>query len=477
MRVLCVLLSMLLCPFGWADALVIQRVTVIDATGKPAQSGMTVVIKQDHIAAVGPWKKVKAPARAQIVDGRGAFLIPGLWDMHVHGFTTEPGSRLGDTTWTYPLYLVNGVVGVRVMWGPENANAWRAQHTRDDKLLPSAYIASPIIDGPKPTWPGSVTVVDAAQARAAVDRYQTNGADFIKVYSGLSRESYFAIADEARERGISFVGHVPDAIRVEEASDAGQKSMEHLLGLAVGASSEEETLFAVKYVQPGDFLRRDLRAEATYDESKAAALFARFIKNGTWQCPTLVVNRSYAHFDDGNFMHPEWLKYVPSGARDFWKDFSENNVKQRTAKIWDDAHREFPEELKLVGRMFRAGVGILAGSDVYNPYIFPGFSLHDELSLLVQAGLPPMAALQAATIGPARFMGQEQRRGTVEVGKVADLVLLDRDPLADIHNSTSIRAVILGGKLMSRASLDAMLAEAEALTAKPPPNPPGPATN
>jgi imidazolonepropionase-like amidohydrolase len=135
-------------------------------------------------------------------------------------------------------------------------------------------------------------------------------------------------------------------------------------------------------------------------------------------------------------MHKEWLKYVPGDARGFWKDSTENTVKERTAEIWDDAHREFPEELKLVGRMYRAGVGILAGSDVYNPYIFPGFSLHDELSLLVEAGLPPMAALQAATIGPARFMGQEQRRGTIEVGKVADLVLLDRDPLADIHNST-----------------------------------------
>jgi imidazolonepropionase-like amidohydrolase len=176
-------------------------------------------------------------------------------------------------------------------------------------------------------------------------------------------------------------------------------------------------------------------------------------------------------------MHKEWLKYVPSDTRDFWKNFSEKIMKERTAGIWADAHLEFPEELKRVGRMYRAGVGILAGSDVYNPYVFPGFSLHDELSLLVEAGLSPMGALQAATIAPARFMGQAQRRGTVEVGKVADLVLLDRDPLADIHNSTSIRAVILGGKLMSRASLDAMLAEAEALAAKPAPNPPGPGTN
>jgi hypothetical protein len=473
----CVFLSILLSPLAWAGSLAIRCVTVIDATGKPAQPGMTVVIEQDQIVAIGPCTKVKAPAGSQIVDGRGKFLIPGLWDMHVHGFSPDPGSTAEGETWMYPLHLANGVVGVRAMWGPENARAWRLQHARYDKPSPSVYLASPIIDGPNPTWPGSITVADAAQARAAVDRYQANGADFIKVYDGVPRDAYFAIADEAHKLGISFAGHVPDAIRAEEASDAGQKSMEHLQGVALGVSSEEETLFAMKYVQPGDFVRRDLRAETTYDESRAAALFARFVKNGTWQCPTLVVNRSYEHFDDRIFMHKEWLKYVPSGMRDLWKKMSEDNLKQRSAQTWDESHREFPEELKLVGRMYRAGVAILAGSDTFNPYVYPGFSLHEELSLLVEAGLPPMAALQAATIGPARFMGQAERRGTVEVGKVADLVLLDRSPLADIHNSTSIRAVILGGKLMPRAAVDAMLAEAEATAAKPPSNPPGPTTN
>jgi len=471
------LLSILLSPLAWAGPLVIRRVTVIDATGKPAQPGMTVVIEQDQIVAIGPWMKVKAPAGSQIVDGRGKFLIPGLWDMHAHGYSGEPGTTSEGDTWMYPLHLANGVVGVRAMWGPENASAWRRLHAKYDKPSPSVYLASPIIDGPNPTWPGSVAVADAAQARAAVDRYQANGADFIKIYDGVPRDAYFAIVDETHKLGISFAGHVPDAIRVAEASDAGQKSIEHLTGVAVGASSEQETLFAMKYVQPGDFMRRDLRAEATYDESRAAALFARFVKNGTWQCPTLVVNRSYEHFDDGIFMHKEWLKYVPSGMRDFWKKMSEDNLKQRSAQTWDESHREFPEELKLVGRMYRAGVAILAGSDTFNPYVYPGFSLHEELSLLVEAGLPPMAALQAATIGPARFMGQAERRGTVEAGKVADLVLLDRNPLADIHNSTSIRAVILGGKLMPRASLDAMLAEAEATAAKPPSNPPGSTTN
>ena len=467
MRVVCILLSILLSPLAWAESLVIQSVTVIDATGKPPQAGITVVVERDRITAIGPLRKLKIPAGSQVVDGKGKFLIPGLWDMHAHYYAIG--------TWSYPLQLANGVLGVREMWGPEDANAWRAAHAKYGKPSPSAFIGSPIIDGPKSAlpWP-PVRVANAAEARAAVDRYKANGADFIKVYTLLPRQAYFAIADEARELGVPFAGHVPDEITVGEASDAGQRSMEHLIGVPLGASSEEEALFREKPVSgtfgdwrnTGNDYRRYLRAYATYDESKAAALFARFTKNGTWQCPTLVEERSFAHLDDGQFKHQEWLKYVPLQDRSYWTGVSQG----MTAADWADAHRLFPEELKFVGHMYRAGVGILAGTDAMVPYVFPGFSLHDELALLVEAGLPPLAALQAATINAARLMGQADRRGTIEVGKVADLVLLDSDPLADIHNSVSIRAVILGGKFMSRALLDTMLAEAEAFAAKPAPN-------
>jgi imidazolonepropionase-like amidohydrolase len=166
----------------------------------------------------------------------------------------------------------------------------------------------------------------------------------------------------------------------------------------------------------------------------------------------------------------EWLKYVPYEDRSYWTDLSHG----MTAADWADAHRLLPEELKFVGYMYRAGVGMLAGTDAMDPLVFPGFSLHDDLALLVEAGLPPMVALQVATINAARFMGQADRRGTIGVGKIADMVLLDRDPLVDIHNSTSIHAVVLGGTLLTRAMLDAMLVEAEALAAKPAPN--GPTT-
>jgi imidazolonepropionase-like amidohydrolase len=435
-----------------AQTLAIQHVTVIDATGKPPQPDMTVVVESDRIAAVTQSKNAKVPKNTQILDGSSKFLIPGLWDMHVHGTATS---------WSYGLYLANGVVGVRDMFGPEDANAWRAQHTTYEEPAPSIYLASPIIDGPKPVMPRYIAVANEAQGREVVDRYKDHGSDFIKVYSKLPRDVYFAIADQARKRGIPFGGHVPYSVTAAEASDAGQRTMEHLMGLAVACSKQEEALMAEAPEGLLDLLLRDVRAFETYDDGKAQSLFARFVKNGTWQCPTLTVVRMGGHATDPQFLNDDRLKYMPKGIRTSW------DPKNSPPSWRDEANslalqRQFQEGLKLVGRMHRAGVSILAGTDTLNPDCFPGFSLHDELALLVEAGLSPLAALQTSTRNAARFMGQLDRRGTIETGKVADLVLLDHDPLAEIHNTRSIRAVVLGGKLMPRAALDAMLADAEA---------------
>ncbi len=454
MQMRLILLCTLLAPLASAQPLVIKRVAVIDATGKPAQSDMTVVIERGRIAAFGPSKKAKIPEGSEVVDGTGKFLIPGLWDMHVHGTADA---------WSYPLYLANGVLGVREMWGPSDANAWRAQHAASGQPSPSIYLASPIVDGPKPVFPGSIAVANETQGREFVAQQKERGADFIKVYSLLPRDAYFAIADEAHKRGITFVGHVPVSVTAAEASDAGQKSMEHLIGVALGCSIREEVLSAeVPKRGLPDIIQQDVRAFESYDEAKAQSLFARFVRNGTWQCPTLTVRRMSAFLNDAQFVSDDRLRYIPKGLRAFWHPKAVGYLKEMTAEDWAASRTDFQQEVKLVGRMHRAGVSILAGTDMGNPFCFPGFSLHDELALLVEAGLSPMAALQSATSDAARFMGQLDSRGTIEVGKIADLVLLDKNPLADIHNTRSIRAIVLNGKIMPRATLDAMLAEAEA---------------
>ena len=457
----------------WSQSLAIKRVTVISATGRDPEPDMTVIADGDRIVAVGPWKKTHIPSNAIVVDGTGMFLIPGLWDMHVHGASDA------RAPWSHLLFLANGVVGVRDMSGPPDAHAWRAAQASNEDPSPTIYLGSPIVDGPNPFWPDSIVVANEAQGREAVEQQQERGADFIKVYSKLSRDAYFAIADEANKRGIPFEGHVPELVTAAEASDAGQKSIEHLTRVADACSKDEKSIDSemqrqeVLFRAPGatmaqrmdsgkSMIRLDMRVVETFDEATAQSLLALFVKNKTWQCPTLTMLR--AQIEDPMPANDPRLKYLSGEVRAHWGAGYYKNVPPEPRAAIDKLNRlKFDESVKLVGLMYRAGVPILAGTDTMNPQCFPGFGIHDELALLVDAGLSPLSALQAATRNAAEFMGQLDRRGTVEVGKTADLVLLDKNPLADIHNTRSIQAVVLGGKLYPRAALDAMLAKAQTL--------------
>jgi len=462
--------------YGWGQTLAIEHVTLIDATGRAAQPDRTVVVDQGRIAAIFPGQKAHIPKKAQIVDGAGKFLIPGLWDMHVHGASDARAS------WSHLLFVANGVVGVRDMSGPPDAHAWRAAQVAKPSPSPTIYLGSPIVDGPNPVWPDSIVASNEAQGREVVDRQQQLGADFIKVYSRLPRDVYFAIADEANKRGLPFAGHVPESVTAAEASDAGQKSIEHLTRVADGCSKEEaaidaelqraEALFraadatmAQKMDSGKDILRLNMRVVTSFDEATARSLFALFVKNGTWQAPTLTLLR--AQIDDPLPEDDPRLKYLSKEVRAKWDaGYYRNFPPEPRAAMAKLTKAQFDESMRLVGLMYRAGVPILAGTDTMNPQCFPGFGIHDELALLVDAGLSPLAALQAATRNAAQFMGQLDRRGTIEAGKIADLVLLDEDPLADIHNTRSIRAVLLNGKLYPRAALDAMLSQAQALASR-----------
>jgi imidazolonepropionase-like amidohydrolase len=468
-----ILLFTLLGACSWSQSLAIKRVTVIDATGRGPEPNMTVIADGDRIVAVGPWKKTHIPSNAVIVDGTGKFLIPGLWDMHVHGASDA------RAPWSHLLFLANGVVGVRDMSGPPDAHAWRATQTSNEDPSPTIYLGSPIIDGPNPVWPESIVVTDEAQGREAVEQQRERGADFIKVYSRLSRNAYFAIADEANKCNIPFEGHVPELVTAAEASGAGQKSIEHLTRVADGCSKEEESIdsemqrqealfrapgatMAQKIDSGKSIIRINMRVVETFNEATAQSLIALFVKNRTWQCPTLTLLR--AQIDDPLLANDPRLKYLSREVRAKWDaGYYKNVPPEPRAAIVKLSKLQFDESVRLVGLMYRAGVPILAGTDTMNPQCFPGFGIHDELALLVDAGLSSLAALQAATRNAAEFMGQLDRRGTIEVGKTADLLLLDKDPLVDIHNTRLIRAVVLRGKLYPRVALDAMLARAQTL--------------
>lgn len=440
--------------------LAITRVTVIDAAGGPAKADMTVIVLGDRIEAMGSAKELMPTPDVRVVDGRGKFLIPGLWDMHVH--------MAGKAY--LPLFLANGVTGIREMHAfyPEMIFQMR-KDIREGKLLgPQIVAAGALVDGPNPFWPGSLVAGTAEEGRKAVRSLKKRGADFIKVYTKLPREAYLAIADEAKEVGLPFAGHVPESVSAAEASELGQKSMEHLYGIVLACSRDEEklrkeeveALLKADPVESRVLLRRtQAKALDSFDAERAEALFRRFAKNGTWQVPTLTVLRSLASLDDEKFTRDPRMKYVPKFIRAGW-DPNKGYLKM-PADALAGMKRNYKKAGELVRGLHRAGVPFLAGTDVTNPYTFAGFSLHDELRLLVEAGFTPMEALQTATINPARFLGMEKTLGTVEKGKRADLVLLDADPTADIGNTRKIAAVVVGGKLLAREELTRMLAEVE----------------
>jgi imidazolonepropionase-like amidohydrolase len=297
------------------------------------------------------------------------------------------------------------------------------------------------------------------------------GADFVKVYTKLPREAYLSIADEAKTQGLPLTGHLPESVSAAEASDLGQKSIEHLTGVEMACSDRENELRreAVATLAKADnqvameLLRRiGARAADSFSDTKARALYAGFVRNGTWQVPTLTVLHSLVSLDDPKFTADARVKYMPPSLRSYW---SLIKLSPETVAM---LKRAYKRETGLVRAMHQAGVPFLAGTDAPGvPYVFPGFSLHEELAQLVsEGGFTPLEALQAATRDPARFFGLEKDLGTVEPGKLADLILLDADPLADIHNTTKIAAVVANGRLLPRRELDQMLAEVDAANKK-----------
>jgi imidazolonepropionase-like amidohydrolase len=465
-----ILLVVALLPLGAAAAtaqqegkgrpLAFTHVTVIDATGAPPLPDMTVVVEDKHIVALGKSGAVQPPDNAKVIESKGKYLIPGLWDMHVH---TAFGDWLpANEQVTLPLFVANGITGVRDMGSDiEVVKRWRAQIEAGHLLGPRMIIAGPMLDGPTPRFPSSAPVANAADGRRIVDELQAQGVDFIKIQSLIPRDGYFAAAAEAKKRGIIFVGHVPDAVRASEASDAGQRSIEHFTGVFEGCSTIEDQL-----INGPKSLGRNV---STYDPARAQRLIALMAHNQTWQVPTLVWERGQWLIDDIDLSHDPLIQYAPAAWKDrTWPMFTKSILSDMDTDPLPVRRHFVQMELDMTLAMFKAGVPFMAGTDTAaGVHVFPGFSLHDELGLFVRAGLTPLQALQTATLNPAKFLGRLADMGTVEKGKLADLVLLDANPLDDIANTRRIQGVVLAGRYFDRAALDRMLKGVAIAAAQP----------
>lgn len=417
---------------AWAqDAVAITHVSVIDGTTATPRADQTVLIRGNRIASVRPSRGTPTPSATRVVDGRGKFLVPGFWDMHVH--TAIAGGR--DLL---SLYVANGVTGVRDMAGDwDTLKTWRSEILRGRLVGPRIIASGPYLEGGDVPIPHLLTR-NAAEGRAGVDSLAALGVDFIKVHSQLTADAYFAIARRARERGIVFAGHVPRVVGSEAASDSGQKSIEHLLAIPAECTPADSIALAPRFTVQG--------ALGRCSSENLAPLYAKFVRNGTYVTPTFTAQVEVASWPTHAVPGDSLAHYLPQAVRDYVASIFP--MPDSIPPDADSVGRAMLEKrLRQVATMQRAGVHILTGTDAPLRNSPPGFGLHEEFTLLAKGGMSPFEVLKAATMEPARYFGMLDSTGTVAAGKLADLVLLDANPLVDIRNTRRISAVMANGRL------------------------------
>lgn len=443
------------------------NVTVIDPATSRVIENTSVTVRGDLIADVGG----RIPADVEVVDLRGKFLIPGLADMHTHALAEgiDPA-----------LYVANGVTTVREMAGSPLAHDWRTRIQAGTLLGPRYTVGSRIVDGSPSIWdPALLDVVqigDPKAARAAVRDELARGADFIKVYSRVPRDAYRALAAESHRQGIPFAGHCPDDVSVEEAADLGQSSVEHMFWTPFETSGEEARIRAeirrirlelgdyagwFKAIHPLEWL-----AAQTYNPGKARNLYAKLSRRRVRQVPTLAMHRGLDNARTVNLDDPR-NKYLPASAVEGQRmALREFYLKDRLPSEDAEWAAMFSYRLNTVKQLHEAGVALMTGTDTGTSAVWPGFSLHDEVALFVEAGIPAMAALRAATSEPATFLGTNT--GRIAPNHKADLAVLDANPVHDIRNTQRLSGVVVAGRYLDSAERLRILKDVEHTAAHTP---------
>jgi imidazolonepropionase-like amidohydrolase len=451
-------------PVRTTQPVAITHVTVVDVEGARLLADQTVVVEGGRIAAAGHAASVQVPAAARIVDGKGRYLAPALWDMHTHVYAFAPLLDL-------PLYIAHGVTNVRDMQGcpvpgdpfiacAEDKRRWTREALAGQRIAPRVVSTTSFMaNGPgmHERIAGSPAFFDTAtpeQARAFV-RYFAGKVDAIKVYDRIPRAAYFALVEEARRLRIDVVGHRPHAVSAIEAA-ANQKSIEHARFILHESFSGSAALRARAGQSSWREDRRRMLDE--HEPALAEAIFAAMKREGTWYVPTHLTRWVDAYADTPAVREDPLLRYLHPLLRWQWLEDVDATLAEDPSPEGREMHRAFYRKgLELTAAAHRAGVKILVGTD----YIVAGADVHRELEQLVSAGLTPAQALRAATVSAAQYAGLERRFGSVTIGKAADLILLDADPLADIRNTKRLAAVLFQGNLYERSDLDRISAHVQ----------------
>jgi hypothetical protein len=440
---------------------IIKNVSIVDVVTGEVAANQFVLIEQSRIIKIDT-AQITASEDALIIDGTGNYLIPGLWDMHTH-------SNQNSEWLHHPLYIANGITGIRDMSGQLNEKdsywvgskerlQWNKDLENNTRVTPRYVLQSSYqMDGEKAIpedAPNFFKLQNPSQVDSLLQFYKNEKVDFIKVYQQLPKDTYKTLALKAPEYGLHLAGHKPMFLSLEDAVNLGQRSFEH------------GRIFIYECFPETDSLKHPTNWKAYFSKSKAkiiqqfdsvqAKALMRLMqeKNAYWT-PTLQTLKFEANAHKIEFTDNENLQYVTKVRKRLWwkYDTDHNKEKNLERKGISVSEQFFEASKKQVAMAHSMGVPIMAGTDVTDSYVFAGFSLHDELYELTSAGLTSLEALQSATVVPATYSNAIEDYGTIEIGKKADLVLLDKNPLLDIKNTKSINGVLLNGVFYNREKL------------------------
>jgi imidazolonepropionase-like amidohydrolase len=469
---LCLLLSCSDKKDFFENATCISNVNVIDVENG-LRENMTVIIKDDRILNIEKSEDLRLSEKNKIIDASEKYIIPGLWDAHVHFAYIE---SLAPSM--FKLFLTHGITSVRDTGGKiDFVKKWRSEADKMPTEAPRVKIAGPLLDGLPNVYDGSapsrpalsVGVTSVEEAEKVVDELDRAGVDLIKAYEMLSPEQFKAVTARANEKGLKVTGHVPLSMDVISASNAGLNSMEHLRNLELSTATNADELLTERrrILEEGKNLAggvlrtkiHELQRTPAYDSQddvKIENILATLEKNDTWQIPTLALNTGSTR---RYFLRSDWAEsfdLLPADIQKNWSDAIETFADQALTSA---SIKRTDWSFDMIDKINKAGIPIMAGTDCPIFFLTPGLSLHEELVVLVQAGLTNMEAIESATLNPAIYFGLQDELGLVKKGFIADLLLLDANPLENIQNTNKINAVIKNGKVHSRKDLDQMLME------------------
>lgn len=457
----------------YVDATCIQNVTVIHPINGLI-ANQTVIVQGEKILKVVSSNELQLSPKNKIIDGTGKYLMPGLWDAHIHfAYMEELAPSMFD------LFLGYGITSVRDTGGEINfVKSWKDKALADPKNAPRVMIAGPLLDGLPNVYDGSdpghpplsVGLATEDAITKKLNELDSLGVDLLKAYEMLSPEQFTQITKIAKEKGLKITGHVPLSMDVVSASNAGLSSMEHLRNLELSCASNADELWQQRLLllkeekdSAGGALRskiHDLQREVAvknYDDNKANEILKVLAKNETWQIPTLALS---AFLTNRHFENEDWqesIAFLPESIEQKWKESAETLNKTPVTPFRIQYSEWF---INMVNKVHNAEIEIMAGTDSPIALLTPGQSLHEELAMLVKAGLTPLEAIKTATINPAKYFNLENELGLIQEGMWADMVLLDANPIENIENTKTIHAVIKNGKYFDRNELQTILKRA-----------------